>query len=174
MDAHFHDFEPPVSTADTGNTAMRNEGAALLIVRMHRQGHRLLSTPRIVSATWSLCNPRASRPGMLDFARRHHQIVGIDALPTCWLAGLLGFLRRRPDLAWAFEEVAVREGVLWAKVVAPTAWRGSGAALLVPGQLNLSIYPSLWKAPRRAHVARLRLERPDLREELADLPWIDP
>jgi hypothetical protein len=111
---------------------------------------------------------------MLDFARRHHRIAGIDALPTCWLADLLGFLRRHPEPAPKIEEVTIREGVLWAEVVAPTGWRGSGAALLVPEELNLSIYPSLRRAPRRAHVARLRLERPDLREELADLPRVEP
>jgi hypothetical protein len=155
---------------------MRNEGAALLIVHMHRRGHRLLSTPRIVAATWSLCIPRASRPGMLELARRHYRIVGIDELPPCWLAGLLGFLRRHTEPAPKIEEVTIREGVLWAEVVVPTASRDSGVApeLLVPERLNLAIYPSLWRAPRRAHVARLTLERPDLREELSDLPWVEP
>jgi hypothetical protein len=177
----FNPSEPPRPTvrddlAEAVNRARAAEAEATpahpanssFIVQMHRQGHRLFLTPNVVAAAWQVCVTSLSRNRMLTSARSF-TIRGLEALPSCWLLGMLCWLDHRPGLAEAIERVSVRSGVLWPSITAPACWLNEGVKTL-PEALNLAIYPSLWRPLKHDHLMRLMVERPDLREELQSLP----
>lgn len=143
---------------------------ALLIAHMHERGHKLLTPPSLVSATWSLCVPHCTRAEMLREAERY-EIEGLGQLPSCWLLGLLRWLERNCELAPTVAAVAPRDGILWLQLRPPSTWAGMGP-LTQPAMVNLQIYPSLWRPLSQRHWVRLFCERPDLREELLALPQV--
>lgn len=138
------------------------------MIHMHREGHRLFLTPNIVAAAWEVCVPVHPRNKLMMRAR-NVGIRGLEHLPSSWLAGMLGWLDKRPELVKTLEQVTVRSGVLWPSLRAPEYWL-SGVFESVPEALNLAIYPSLWRPLKPANLMQLRIERPDLREELNSLP----
>jgi hypothetical protein len=153
--AEVHDPRPPAASSS-------------FMIHMHREGHRLFLTPNIVAAAWEICVPAASR-NKLVISARTVGIRGLENLPSSWLAGILGWLAKQPQLAKAVDEVAVRSGALWLCLNIPTYWITADCGNL-PEALNLAIYPSLWRPLKPADLMQLRIERPDLREELDSLP----
>jgi hypothetical protein len=155
-----------VRAQDRGCSAAGVQGSPFL-VHMHRNKHRLHLTPDIVAAAWQVCVRSKSRAAALASAR-HMKVEGLADLPTCWLLGFLGWLKRQgaPQIV---EAVSIRSGVLWPILTPASTWWGD-APTVVTESLNLAIYPSLWKPLHRGHRAELILERPDLREELCSIP----
>lgn len=140
-----------------------NPNVSLFLLHMHRQGHRLKLTPAVVMAAWQLCQPR--RRNFRALALLSRQIHGVDLLPPCWLAGLRQWLRKNNKLAPAILSVAIKSGVLWPELdPAFKAW-GNGP-LAIPEEINLFIYPSLWRPLLPRHLKHLKVNRPDLRPEL--------
>lgn len=126
-------------------------------------------TPNILLAAWQLGRPQ-----------RHHseirtelaaKLAGADSLPPSWLIGLHHWLRKHPDLGAELANLSVYSGMLWPELkAAPISTKNP---LAVAESLNLFIYPSLWRPLSPAHLARLRLQRPDLRAELQALPQVE-
>jgi hypothetical protein len=179
----FFDFEPPPShlpkdndlksaiekiARDAGRGAGTKSGLQLFGIHMHKQGHKLIASPSIVSAVWTLYPNNNSRMRMIDWARWHCPIAGLERLPSVWLSGLLGFMNRHPGMAQTITNVHATDGILWLDLIEPCQWWGEGA-LLLPEHVNLAIYPSLWRPIKPGHIARLSYERPDLLNELDEL-----
>jgi hypothetical protein len=116
-----------------------------------------------------MCVPSISRNQLIE-SGKILAIKGLETLPSCWLLGFIGLVKRH-KLAGIVEEVSLRSGFLWPTLIPPSNWWGDGATV-VPETINLSIYPSLWRPLRGEHWARLVLERPDLVDELRSLPQV--
>ncbi|MBE0542222.1 MAG: type IV secretion system DNA-binding domain-containing protein [Verrucomicrobia bacterium] len=151
MEPGFHDFtaHPAVSKpddlaeaiaslkSDDEDVPQTQPDVPLLLVHMHRQRHPLRLTPSVVAATWQLCKPRVRRSQLLP--RLGRQIQGIENLPSCWLLGLLQWIRKNPNLAPGIVRVSVRSGVLWPELdQAWTLW-GDGP-LTFPESINRFVY----------------------------------
>jgi len=139
------------------------------LIHMHLRSHRLFLTPNVVAAAWAMCVPSISRNQLIE-SGKILAIKGLETLPSCWLLGFIGLVKRH-KLAGIVEEVSLRSGFLWPTLIPPSNWWGDGATV-VPETINLSIYPSLWRPLRGEHWARLVLERPDLVDELRSLPQV--
>jgi hypothetical protein len=147
--------KPPKANADFN--------APRFLLHMHRRRHALRTAALVVAAVWPLCIPRVSRNDLRSNFGRH--IAGMDAIPSCWLAGLHRWFMRNPKLADLVTGVAVKAGVLWPELdLASTMW--GDAAVTIPESINLFIYPSLWRPLLMRHEILLRVERPDLGAEL--------
>lgn len=145
----------------------RDASVPAFLLHMHSRLHRLKITPAILAAAWQVCVPRTSKNRLLDsFERR---IPGLDALPSCWLAGLLHWITKNPALAEGITRVEVKSGVLWPILDSPVAMWGDGAKT-IPESLNLFIYPSLWRPISVRHQKMILAERPDLTDEFAPTP----
>ena len=138
-------------------------GATSFLLHMHRRGHRLLTAPAIVTAAWPLCMPRMSRNEILS--RFDQRIAGMENLPSCWLVGLYHWLLRHAPLASIIVRVEVKAGVLWPTLDRSAALWGDGPTA-VPENINLFIYPSMWRPLLPPHRAQLLTERPDLGNEI--------
>jgi hypothetical protein len=183
LEPKFHEFVPPAVPVDTDDLAIaismlrsEDEDAAtlhadvpLLLIHMHRCRHTLRLTPNVVAAAWQLCKPRVCRNRLLG--RINAGINGLEELPSCWLLGLIHWLRKNPSMAPVITTVSVRSGVLWPDLDNASKLWGNGP-LAVPESMNLFIYPSLWRPLLPRHLAQLNVERPDLRPELQSLPQV--
>ncbi len=125
---------------------------------MQTKGHSLCLTPDILTAAWQLCTPRR----LISVGHK------LADLPPCWQVDVTRYLAANKELARAFVGFGVLAGVLWPKLEPCCTWWGDGP-LVLPEQLNLAVYPSLWRPLRKKHVVRLQRDRPDLREQLRSL-----
>jgi hypothetical protein len=148
--------------------AIQRPGGVTFLAYMHSRSHRLFLTPEIIAAAWQICVPSHSRNQILANVRCL-TIRGLEALPSCWLRGLICWLDKCQNLAETIQEVSVESGVLWPTLAAAATLWGDGPTM-IPEAINLAIYPSLWRPLQPKHLARLELERPDLRNELRLLP----
>ncbi len=132
-------------------------------------GHRLWLTPSVVEGLLQMLITRESRDYYIERIRRVSKIVGLGAVPDCWLPGLHAWLARRADVRGVVATASVRSGILF--ILDENAKLEVGTATTPTlGHLALVLYPCLWRPANRRHLMQLWKIRPDLHPEIQSLP----
>lgn len=185
--AEFEAFTVVVGPA-TGNAPCRAGCATNIFQLLTDEGHQAITTPAVWEAALALCKPARSREQLVAAARSaflHYTMsipLGLAWLPDAWLAGIPPILARLaehvPDgkLPLPVFSIGAQLGVVEVGY-AQDSFLGPSR----PGQttwwaqfrreLNLSLYPTLWRPLKRNHWRRLHAERPELRRFLVIAPW---
>lgn len=152
------------------------------------EGHAAVTPPQVWEPALTLATPAKPRDQLLIEARNAFSAytlgipVGLSLLPSPWLAGLPGLLQRMAS--------QLPEGMLPLPVFSVSCNFGicevaysldSHLRAAKPGdaswwsqfrrEINLSLYPTMWRPLKPAHWRMLHAERKDLRHWLERRPW---
>ena len=131
--------------------------------------HRLWLSAPVVEAIGQHIEPRRPRKEVAAALRAIRSFHGLEQLPTAWQVGLLSFLRKRPGVVPAVAGFNVVGSMLLLDLFSGQSVVDRSAFLL-HRDLNMFLYPSLWRTATPRHLHLLWATRPDLHAELARLP----
>jgi hypothetical protein len=157
-----------VQVSRQGEGARRLREATLWLAGMLTSRRLWLSSP-IVTAIGQTFVPERPREEILQELQAFRDFTGVDDLPSSWLAGLLAFLKKRPIMAATIKGFFVVDAMLMLDLTSGVSV-SERSSFLLHKQVNLCVYPTLWRKARTAHLNALWAKRPDLRTELARLP----
>lgn len=167
---------------------MRPGCAASIFNLLTAEGHAAVVPPHVWEAALPFATPENPREQLLLEAHNAFDAytlgapIGLSLLPSSWLAGLPGVLQRLAS--------QLPEGILPLPVFSVSSHFGivevaysvdSHLRADKPGdaswwsqfrrELNLSLYPTMWRPLKPAHRRMLYAERKDLRHWLERKPW---
>ena len=177
-----------VVVGPAGSNSCRPACATNIFQLLVEEGHTASTTPHVWEAALELCQPAVSRKKLITAARSAFQRytigtpLGLECLPAPWLAGIPPVLARlaglQPDgrLPVPVFSVGATLGVVEVGYVHDNVFGPSRAGQTtwwaqLRRELNLSLYPTLWRPLTQNHWRRLHAERQDLRCFLERAPW---
>jgi hypothetical protein len=171
-----------------GNNQCRAGCATNIFQLITDEGHDAITPPPVWEAALALCKPARSREQLITTARAaflHYTMsipLGLACLPDAWLAGIPPILARLaehvPDgkLPLPVFSLGAQLGVVEVSYaqdsyLGPSRPGATTWWAQLRRELNLSLYPTLWRPLTRNHWQRLHAERPELRRFLESAPW---
>lgn len=141
---------------------------------MRLSGYEQCTQPRVVAAAAELLDRRRdiTLEAVTSFFRSQCCMVpkGLEALPTCWLAGLPGILSRMKKTHWShlpffIDQVRMDEGMLLLNFAQeqPRAETRLTAWDRIRITINSSVYPSVWRPLSQRHSKALSQQHPEFK-----------